>query len=106
MNAPWKGPRYRSWASDRFISGAVLAVLMIATGVADVFGEPSTYLIGMLGTAAGTFFGALSSDKAKRDADVAQVAEQAKRKVDELETVARREHPDTYNEAVAEEDDQ
>lgn len=93
---PWRGPRYRSWASDRFIAGAVLAVLLVATGVADHFGEPSGYLIGLLGTATGTFFGALSSDKAKKDAEVAQVAEDAKRKVEELETVARREHPDAY----------
>lgn len=97
MEHPWKGPRYRSWASDRFISGAVLLALVIVVGVTDIFGEPSSYLIALLGTAAGTFFGAISSDKAKRDADVAHIARQAKRKADDLEDVARKEHPDAYN---------
>jgi len=79
-------------------------VLVVVVGAVDVFGEPSNYLIGLLGTAAGTFFGALSSDKAKRDADVAQIARQAKRKADDLETLARREHPDTYDRYLEEGD--
>lgn len=94
--APWKGARHRSWASDTAIAGAILAVLLIATGVADVLGEPSNYLIGLLGTATGTFFGALSTDKAKRDAEIARSARRAETKVDALAEVAKREHPDSY----------
>lgn len=98
--APWAGPRYRSWASDTIVAGAILAVLVIATAVVDAFGEPSTYLIGLLGTATGTFFGALSSDKAKRDAEVARIAQQAKNRVEELETFARQEHPQAYDQQM------
>lgn len=78
------------------ITGAILTVLIVVVGVTDTFGEPSNYLIGILGTAAGTFFGALSTDKAKKEADVVRMVEKTKAKVDELETVAREEHPDTY----------
>lgn len=59
----------------------------------DYYGEPPVYMIGLLGTAAGTFFGSISSDKEKRDADIARTAHRAEAKVDALAEVAETQHP-------------
>lgn len=71
-------PRHRHrvwWASNTFLSFLALISLVIAVGVSDaVGGEPPSYLVGLLGTAAGAFFAAISSDKDKRDADDAERA--------------------------------
>jgi hypothetical protein len=101
MVSPWNGPRHRSWASNSVVAGISLGLLLATTLAVDYFGEPPTYLTGLLGTAAGAFFTALGSDKAKRDADVVRTAERAEStanraeiKADTLGRVAAREHPD------------
>lgn len=78
----------------------LLLVCIVATVVTDVIGEPPTYLVGLLGTAAGAFFTALGSDKQKRDVEVREVAVEAKvvadraeTKADTLAEVAERDHP-------------
>ncbi|QPX62131.1 membrane protein [Mycobacterium phage Indlovu] len=100
MTNPWDGPRHRSWASNTMLCFVLLVICIIATVVSDYFGEPPTYLVGLLGTAAGAFFAAIGSDKQKRDADTRQTAEAAQTvavraevKADQLATVAEHEHP-------------
>lgn len=94
MTNPWDGPRHQSWASNTVLMTIVLLALLIATVVTDIIGEPPTYLVGLLGTAAGAFFSALSSDKSKRDADVSRTAHRAEAKADKLGEIAASEHPD------------
>lgn len=101
MGHPWDGPRHRSWASDSVIAGIALGVLLAATIATDMVGEPPTYLVGLLGTAAGAFFSALNADKTKREREIAKTAGRAERtagraeaKADALADVAREEHPD------------
>lgn len=103
--AAWgDGPRHRSWASDTGITFGLLVVLITATALVDAFaGEPPNYLVGLLGTAAGAFFGALSTDKAKRERDIAEVAVSAKRKADALGEVARQNHPDDFDDETGKE---
>lgn len=83
MVSPWNGPRHRSWASNSVVASIALALLLSITLVVDYFGEPPTYLTGLLGTAAGAFFTALGSDKAKRDADVRRHVDDLDRRVGE-----------------------
>lgn len=78
MTNPWDGPRHRSWASNSVLTFFVLLVCIVATVITDYFGEPPSYLVGLLGTAAGAFFAAVGSDKQKRDTEVAQTAGEAK----------------------------
>lgn len=63
----------------------LLLVCIVATVVSDIFGEPPSYLVGLLGTAAGAFFAAIGSDKQKRDTDVAETAHRAEEKADRAE---------------------
>lgn len=100
MTNPWDGPRHRSWASNTVLTFLLLLALIVATVVTDVIGEPPTYLVGLLGTAAGAFFAAIGSDKSKRDGEVRDTAtdandtaHRAERKADALGEVAAREHP-------------
>lgn len=91
MTNPWDGPRHRSWASNTVLTFILLLVLIVATVVSDALGEPPSYLVGLLGTAAGAFFAALGSDKSKRDTEVRvtavdaqQTAHRAEDKVDDV----------------------
>lgn len=79
--APWQGPRHDSWASNTVLSGIALLVVLALVMITDYFGDPPAYLTGLLGVAGGTFFGAVGTDKAKREADVAREVEVAKEKV-------------------------
>lgn len=76
----------------------VLLVCIVATVITDYFGEPPSYLVGLLGTAAGAFFAAVGSDKQKRDIEVAEeakhVAQRAEAKADTLAEIAVAAHPD------------
>ena len=101
MTNPWDGPRHRSWASNSVLTFFVLVICLIATVVTDYFGEPPSYLVGLLGTAAGAFFAAVGSDKQKRDTEVAEVAKSAKSvaqraeaKADTLAEFAVADHPE------------
>ncbi|AXN53289.1 membrane protein [Mycobacterium phage Thonko] len=94
MTAPWNGPRHRSWASNTMLAFYALIVCLIATVATDLVGEPPTYLVGLLGTAAGAFFGAIGTDKQKREDETRETAERAERKADALGDIARHEHPD------------
>lgn len=76
---------------------AVLLVLILATVITDVIGEPPAYLTGLLGTAAGVFFAAVGSDKNKRDDAVARQAERAETKADILGEIAVSEHPEAID---------
>lgn len=67
---------------------AVLIVLVIATVVTDMIGEPPTYLVGMLGSAAGVWFGAMGGDKQKRDAEVVKTVEHAQATANRAEAKA------------------
>ena len=76
-------------------------VLIVATVVTDVIGEPPTYLVGLLGTAAGAFFAAIGSDKSKRDGEVRATAHdanttahRAEAKADKIGEVIADEHPE------------
>lgn len=93
--APWEGPRHSSWASNTVLMTAVLIVLVIATVVTDMLGDPPTYLVGMLGSAAGVWFGAMGSDKDKRDKDTAETANRAEAKADQLAVAT--DHPSVVN---------
>ena len=104
MTNPWDGPRHRSWASNTVLTFLLLVIVVIATVVTDMIGEPPTYLVGLLGTAAGAFFTALGSDKGKREADVSATAtraeataDRAEGKADALSEVAAHEHPDAID---------
>lgn len=80
MVHPWKGPRYNSWLSNTVLSGIALGVIFIVTVIMDTANglePPPTYLTGLLGVAAGSFFGAVGTDKSKKDADVKASADQA-----------------------------
>lgn len=101
MTNPWDGPRHRSWASNSVLTFFVLLVCIVATVITDYFGEPPSYLVGLLGTAAGAFFAAVGSDKQKRDIEVAEeaktakhVAQRAEAKADTLAEIAVADHPD------------
>lgn len=93
MGHPWNSPRHRSWASNTVISGAALFAILLATVIIDSLGEPPTYLVGLLGTAAGAFFGAIGHDKSQREREIATTANRAERKVDRLGAIAEHEHP-------------
>jgi hypothetical protein len=112
MAPPWKGPRYQSWASNTVISGAALVVILISTIIIDALNgsePPPTYLTGLLGVAAGAFFGAVGVDKGKKEADIektavaaaSQAAEssetalRAELKADILAEIAAQAHPET-----------
>lgn len=80
----------------------MLVVVVVCTVITDVIGEPPTYLVGLLGTAAGAFFTALGSDKGKREADVRETADRADATSNRAETkadaalhVAEGEHPES-----------
>jgi hypothetical protein len=97
---PWDGPRHRSWASNTVLTLICLIVVLVATVVTDYFGEPPTYLVALLGTAAGAFFTAIGSDKYKREIETREDAREAKTtadraeaKSDKLAEFAEREHP-------------
>lgn len=102
MGTPWSGPRHRSWASDTVITGGILLALIVTTSLIDALvGEPPTYLVGLLGTAAGAFFGAIGSDKSKREREIerrstaaSRQAGRAERKADLVAEVASEEHPE------------
>jgi hypothetical protein len=95
MNAPWDGPRHRSWASNSVVSGIVLVIILLATVITDWLNGPEpppTYLTGLLGLAAGSFFGAVGTDKGKREREMETDIETAKsRAVDVNETAIRAE---------------
>lgn len=101
MTNPWDGPRHRSWASNSVLTFFVLVICIVATVITDYLGEPPSYLVGLLGTAAGAFFAAVGSDKQKRDIEVAEdaktakdVAARAEAKADTLAEIAVADHPE------------
>lgn len=94
MTSPWDGPRHSSWASNTVLTRILLVIVIAATVISDAFGDPPTYLVGLLGTAAGAFFTALGSDKGKRESDVSATATRAEAKADKLGEIAAHEHPD------------
>lgn len=89
------GPRHRSWASNTVISGIMLALLIVVTVWIDSSGDPPDYLVGLLGTAAATFFGAIAGDKAKKDAEVERTASRAEAKADAIVEAVEHEMPGT-----------
>lgn len=112
MVSPWKGPRHQSWASNSVLAGIALFVILVATVIVDQLNGPSepppTYLTGLLGLAGGAFFGAVGSDKSKREADTAHDAATTKNrmlslnediirteaKTDNLGRITKANHPD------------
>lgn len=93
--APWEGPRHRSWASNTVVSGAMFAVIAILTVWMDRTGDPPDYLVGLLGVASTTFFGAIAGDKAKKEAEISRTATRAEAKADALVEAVEHEMPGT-----------
>lgn len=97
--APWQGPRHKSWASNTVLSGIMFALLVILTVWSDSRGDPPDYLVGLLGVASTTFFGAIAGDKAQRDKEIAKTAHRAEAKADALVDAVEHEMPGTARRA-------
>jgi hypothetical protein len=86
VGSPFTGPRYRSWASDTIIFGAVFVIVLAITALTDYLNgplDPPAYLVGLCGAAGSAFFGAASSDKSKREREVSATAIRAESKADD-----------------------
>lgn len=108
--AAWNGPRHRSWASDTVILAAVFLVILLVTVISSwISGQaPPSYLQGLIGASSAALFGAVASDKSKREREIAdeqliarlrattisETADRAEAKVDKLADLARVEHPE------------
>ncbi len=107
--APWRGPRYRSWASNGNLA-AIGALIVFATYVTfEAFGEAPVALVNLLGPTVGVWFASVASDKAKRDKETEATArtaetkaDTANAKADRLAEVAIVEHPELAETEVAE----
>lgn len=58
-----------SWRSNTAMSGVILVIIIVATVVVDLVNgqePPPTYLTGLLGLSAGSFFGAIGTDRSRR----------------------------------------
>lgn len=111
LNSPREGPRHRSWASDTVIVAIVFGISLLATVLTDATNGPDkdapAYLIALVGASSAALFGAVSSDKGKREKEIAadtrtalnrtqatnETAVRAEAKADELVKFARSEHP-------------
>lgn len=83
----------------------MFVVVFVTYIVWEIVGQAPQGLVSLLGVAGGAWFGAVSGDKKKRDADTEATADDAKAtaqraevKADRLVAVAEQEHPDTAHE--------
>lgn len=90
--APWKGQRHRSWASDTVLSTIGMAVVFVTYVVWEIVSSAPPGLTTLLGVAGGAWFGAMSSDRRKRDRDDRDDRAGERGRVDRLERVAEYEH--------------
>lgn len=109
MTNPWNGPRHRSWASDTVVFAVIFVIILFTTVLVAQLSHqpPPTYLQGLLGASSAALFGAVGSDKSKREreisdeqliarlraTDISEVADRADAKADKLADLARSEHP-------------
>lgn len=104
MVSPWGGSRHRSWASDTVIFGIVFVIVLIVTVIVDQLNGPDApppvYLTGLVGAASAALFGAVGSDKNKRERELTrdvrvagETGDRAEAKADTLAEFARAEHP-------------
>lgn len=104
MGSPFSGPRHQSWASNTIISLIAFVFTVGLTAAADYLNgpaDPPAYLVGLCGMAGSALFGAVSSDKSKRDREIVADVETARkrsatteRRVGALEDFATSEHPE------------
>jgi len=104
VGSPFHGPRHRSWLSDTVIFAAVFVIVLLATVITDILNgpaDPPAYLVGLCGAAGSALFGAVSSDKSKREREIIVDAAVAKdrslrteQRVDALVEFAANEHPE------------
>lgn len=104
--APWKGPRHRSPWSDTHLATAGFVVVFGTYITWEIVGTAPQGLVSLLGIAGGAWFGAVSGDRKKRDADTErtanradETANRAEGKADRLTTVAEAEHPQATHDA-------
>lgn len=90
--APWRGPRHRSWAANANIATIAWFLIFVTYCVWEIIGVAPIGLTTLLGTASGAWFASVSSDKRKKEDDIAADAAVAKEKVERLERVAVAEH--------------
>lgn len=109
--AAWEsGKRHESCASNTIIAAVGTFVLLVLTVAVDTLNgqePPPTYLTGLLGLAGGALFGAVGSDKTKRETEIArdvqttknrtldvnETAIRAEYKADQLAEFAKQQHP-------------
>jgi hypothetical protein len=79
-------PRHNTWRSDTVIFAVVFVIALAVTALTDYLNglaDPPAYLIATLAAASTALFGAVSSDKGKRDRDVSATAIRAEAKADD-----------------------
>lgn len=94
MVSPFQGERHRSWLSDTVIFAAAFVVVLGITALSDYLngpGDPPAYLVGLCGATGSALFGAVSSDRNKREREIVadavvakQVAVDTNSKMDDL----------------------
>lgn len=93
---PRRRPRHRTWASDTILGTVGFATVLALYVAWEMFSPPAPAgLVTLLGIAGGAWFGAVSGDKRKRDAEVERTADRAEAKADALKDAADLEHPGT-----------
>ncbi len=69
--AAWSGPRHRSWGRDTNLTAVFAGAVVVGYVVWELVGEAPQGMVTLVGLAGGALFGAVSSDKKKRDRDTA-----------------------------------
>jgi hypothetical protein len=77
--APWKGPRHRSWAANTNLATIAFAVIFGTYVTWEIVDTAPPGLVTLLGVASAAWFGAISDDKKKREAEVEETANRAER---------------------------
>lgn len=93
--APWRGPRHRSWAANTNLAFISAVVIFVTYLVWEAVSTAPPGLVTLLGVAGAAWFGALTDDKKKRDAETSDTANRAEAKADRLTDLAEQEHPGT-----------
>lgn len=83
----------------------MFVIIFITYVVWEMVGQAPQGLVSLLGVAGGAWFGAVSGDKKKREAEVAATAERAEAKADRVAAVTERIDPEAAHEGGLPPDD-